>query len=93
MALECELLESCGFFNKYQPTEEMACRWFIQEYCRGPRMVKCRRMAYRLQHGTSPPDDMLPSGRMIAPKQNGDNLPEKGDIPGAIATIHSADTP
>lgn len=62
---ECELLPKCGFFKKYQSTDEFACIGFISMYCRGPRMAECKRMQYRLEHGTPPPDDMLPTGSTL----------------------------
>jgi hypothetical protein len=71
MTLECESLERCGFFKKYQDTDELACKGFINMYCRGPQRPECKRMEYRLQHGTPPSDDMLPSGAMIAQKIEG----------------------
>ena len=65
MTEECELLETCGFFKKYGLTKDLACRGFIRMYCRGPRMGECLRKQFRLEHGTPPPDDMMPSGRAI----------------------------
>jgi len=66
MAQECELLGSCGFFKKYQTTNELACRGLIQNYCKGPKMDQCKRKEYRQQHGKPPSDDMMPSGQMMA---------------------------
>ena len=40
---ECELLEKCGFFNKYKETKELACKGFIVKYCTGSDMDKCER--------------------------------------------------
>lgn len=65
MAEECELLATCGFFKKYQATNDLACQDFIAKYCRGPQMARCGRKVYRDRHGMAPPDDMLPSGRML----------------------------
>ena len=66
---ECELLEKCGFFKKYGTTKELACKGFILQYCRGPKMDQCKRKEYRLKHGVPPSDDMLPSGLMIVEKE------------------------
>ncbi len=63
--VECELLETCGFFRVYSDTLDMACRGFIKTYCKGERMDECKRKEYRLQHGEPPVDDMLPTGQMI----------------------------
>jgi hypothetical protein len=68
MAQECELLERCGFFKQCQPSKDLACRGFIQQYCRGPKVNDCKRMEYRLEHGMPPSDDMLPNGQEIALK-------------------------
>jgi hypothetical protein len=66
MAQECELLEKCGFFQKYQASKDLVCKGFIIEYCKGPKMQECKRLEYRQQHGSPPSDDMMPSGKMIA---------------------------
>ena len=63
--VDCELLEKCGFFNKYQDTQNMACRGFIKSYCKGAKMDECERKKYRQAHGVSPDDDMMPSGQFI----------------------------
>jgi hypothetical protein len=65
MSQECELLEKCGFFKKYQSTKELACKGFIISYCKGSDMDDCMRKKYRQEHGTPPSDDMMPNGRMI----------------------------
>ena len=62
MAQECELLEKCGFFKKHQSSNDLACKGFINQYCRGARMNECKRKEYRKQHGAPPSDDMTPSG-------------------------------
>jgi len=62
---ECELLSNCGFFRKYCQTKVLACQGFISMYCKGDKMKDCKRMAYKIAHGSPPPDDMLPSGQMI----------------------------
>jgi len=60
----CELLEKCGFFKKYEQSKAAACKGFISLYCRGPKMMECQRKAYRQKHGAPPPDNMMPSGQM-----------------------------
>lgn len=62
---DCELLNRCGFFRKYQDTLDLACRGFMNMYCRGPKMKDCLRMRYRAEHGAPPEDDMLPTGQMM----------------------------
>lgn len=67
--MECDLLETCGFFKKYQGTLDMACRGFIKTFCTGERMNECKRKAYRLEHGQPPIDHMLPSGQIMPKEQ------------------------
>ena len=68
MPRECELFEQCGFFKKHMSTQELACRGFILQYCKGPKLDQCKRRAYQQEHGTAPSDDMLPSGQTVAIK-------------------------
>jgi hypothetical protein len=65
MIQECELLEKCGFFKKFQTTKDLACKGFMIQFCRGPKMSDCVRKRYRQEHGTPPSDDMMPNGKMI----------------------------
>jgi hypothetical protein len=67
---DCFLLDRCGFFRKYEHTQDLACRGFTNAYCRGAKQVDCSRMKYRAQHGCPPEDDMLPSGQTM-PKHLG----------------------
>ncbi|MDH3998425.1 MAG: hypothetical protein OET90_06260 [Desulfuromonadales bacterium] len=62
---DCELLDVCGFFKKYNDTINLACRGFVKTYCRGDKMNECERKKYRLEHGAPPADDMLPTGQMM----------------------------
>lgn len=64
MDKECENLAKCSFFNKFNATREAACRGFISQYCQGPKQDKCKRKTYRQEHGTPPPEDMLPTGQI-----------------------------
>ena len=68
MAKDCSLLDKCGFFKKYQAAKDLACKGFVQQYCTGPKMNECMRLKYRLEHGTPPPDDMMPTGRTVVDK-------------------------
>ena len=65
MAQECDSLPKCGFFKKYDSANNLACRGFIAQYCKGSKMDQCKRKDYKKAHGTPPPDDMMPSGQMI----------------------------
>lgn len=62
---DCELLETCGFFQKYQDNLDLACRGFIKTFCTGPRMDDCKRKEFRRENGAPPVDDMLPSGQLM----------------------------
>lgn len=63
--MACELLNTCGFFRKYQNSLDLACRGFIKSYCTGPKLDDCERKRYRKEHGTPPEDDMMPSGQIM----------------------------
>lgn len=63
--VECELLETCGFFKKYNDTLNLACRGFVKTYCKGPKMDECLRKEYRLKNGHPPTDAMLPTGQKM----------------------------
>ena len=65
MEIDCESLGKCGFFNKYQSTKSLACKGFIQQYCKGTKQNICKRKTYRMEHGQPPSDDMMPSGQII----------------------------
>ncbi|MBN1942714.1 MAG: hypothetical protein JW849_05400 [Phycisphaerae bacterium] len=65
MAQDCELLSKCGFFKKYGASKELACKGFVQQYCKGPKQNDCERKKYRLQNGKPPADDMMPSGQTM----------------------------
>ena len=65
MAEECELLQRCGFFEKYSATKDVACRGLIKVYCRGEKMNQCKRKEYSKEHGHAPSDDMMPTGHKI----------------------------
>ena len=62
---DCEMLPNCGFFHKYRDTLDLACRGFMNAYCRGERQSDCRRREHRARFGVAPSDDMLPSGQMM----------------------------
>jgi hypothetical protein len=66
MKAECELLATCGYFEKYQHSKETLCQGWIRQYCCGPLMDECKRKIYRREKGEAPPVDMMPSGH-IAP--------------------------
>lgn len=68
--MDCELVDRCGFFRKYKDSQDLACRGFMNMYCRGAKQGDCVRMKYRKEHGCPPDDDMLPSGQTM-PKHLG----------------------
>ena len=37
MSQECEKLTMCGFFKKYGEVKDLACRGFINQYCKGEK--------------------------------------------------------
>jgi hypothetical protein len=64
---DCPRLAKCGFFKKHGVASSLACQGFVLGYCRGPRQVQCQRLEHLRKHGSPPPDDMMPSGQMLAP--------------------------
>ena len=67
---DCHLVDRCGFLRKYQNSLDLACRGFMNSYCRGAKQPDCARLKFRTEHGCPPEDDMLPSGQ-IMPKELG----------------------
>jgi len=65
---DCEHIVGCGFFKKYQSTKDMACQGFILLYCKGTKKEVCKRREHRQKTGTPPPDNMSPSGVVLADK-------------------------
>lgn len=63
--MDCGLLDTCGFFRKYDSSLDLACRGFIKTYCKGDNMEQCERKKYRDEHGIPPEDDMMPSGQIM----------------------------
>lgn len=68
MAQECELLANCGFFKAHQASNDLACKGFIKQYCRGPLMNQCKRKEYRQKNGVAPADNMMPNGALLTPQ-------------------------
>ena len=62
---ECELLKTCGFFEKYEKISKVACKGLIDLYCRGPKQNECKRKEYRLATGNPPDVSMMPNGKML----------------------------
>jgi hypothetical protein len=63
---DCENLSVCGFFKKHMDTKALACQGFIRQYCKGDKQNHCKRKIFKQEHGAAAPDDMLPSGQMMA---------------------------
>jgi hypothetical protein len=63
---DCESIDRCGFFKKYQSSKVLACKGFTSLFCKGPKMNDCKRKEFRQTHGTPPPDDMMPNGQTVA---------------------------
>ena len=63
--MECELIDTCGFFAKYRDSKDISCQAFIRIYCQGERSHDCKRKKYRDKYKTFPVDDMMPHGTII----------------------------
>jgi hypothetical protein len=66
VAQTCENLDKCGFFKQHGGENDLACKWYIREYCNGSKQAECKRKQYKQENGTPPADDMLPSGQAIS---------------------------
>ena len=42
MAQECEKLETCGFFIKDGEVKDLACRGFVNQYCRETKWTNAK---------------------------------------------------
>jgi hypothetical protein len=67
----CELLAKCGFFKKYQAVNDLACRGFIGQYCKGPKISQCARKKYREEYGKPPVNDMKGLRQTFFLRRNG----------------------
>jgi hypothetical protein len=63
--MECELLDTCGFFTKYHESKDMSCQTFIRVYCQGEKRNECKRKKFSAKYGISPLDNMMPHGTMV----------------------------
>ena len=61
----CERLKRCGFFKKYNDSNELACLGFISRYCKGNKMTECQRKSFFEINGYAPLDNMLPNGKLL----------------------------
>jgi hypothetical protein len=67
MAHECKMLPFCGFLKKHGSDNDLAGLWFRSEYCAGEKQEECKRKEYMIEQGKMPPDDMAPTGDILAP--------------------------
>jgi hypothetical protein len=66
MMAECERLETCGFFRKYQKSHAGACRTLIETYClKKESSERCVRKKLFQETGSSPDDDVMPTGQTV----------------------------
>jgi len=66
MAENCELLEKCGFFNKFQGNSEVVKAGWIRAFCQTKdRSETCKRKQIRRQTGSPPADNMAPTGKLV----------------------------
>jgi hypothetical protein len=61
----CEKFDACGFVTKYGSSNHIDCRGFVNSFCKGSKMQDCARLAFFKKHNCAPPDDMLPSGKIM----------------------------
>ena len=67
MPENCELLDKCGFFNKFLgPKDELRKEW--SDYICGDKQKsdQCQRKKFRKQTDNLPPDNMSPMGKLLS---------------------------
>lgn len=62
MTKECEKLQDCPFFTKYQEQAVFQTEDFKRFFCAGPLVEKCVRRDHQRIFGSLPSDDLAPSG-------------------------------
>jgi hypothetical protein len=63
---ECELLEKCGFFNKFKGNSEVVRQGWMRMFCEDKgKSDNCERKKMRKQTGKPPLDNMTPNGTII----------------------------
>jgi hypothetical protein len=65
MEIICENLPYCGFIKKHGEANNLAIQGFVSLYCKGPRLIDCKRLEYIENNGAPPPEDMMPNGANI----------------------------
>lgn len=62
----CARLDKCGFFTAYKGNSEVTRAGWITMFCKNAaKCGDCARKRYFAAHGTPPPDNMAPTGRML----------------------------
>jgi len=62
---KCEFLSKCAFYRTYAKSPGIAWKGFVTVYCLGSRQKECKRKEFFTCRGTSPPQNMLPSGQLL----------------------------
>jgi len=65
MDIICENLSTCGFVRNYENVNNLVVKGYIMLYCKSEKMMDCKRLEYIENHGTPPPSEMLPTGKMM----------------------------
>jgi hypothetical protein len=67
MSQTCEMFDKCGFFNKFDGNPEVVKQGLIRLYCMNEiKSDTCERKKYRKKMGCLPPDNMSPTGKLLA---------------------------
>jgi len=66
MADSCENLDTCGFFINYKGNSEVIKQGWIRMFCESDvKSEKCKRKQIKRETGSSPVDNMAPTGDMV----------------------------
>ena len=66
MQADCEFLDECLFFLKYNNRESIAWKGLIRIYCKGGLPFLCERRRRFLDTGRQPGENTMPTGKLVS---------------------------
>ena len=64
--VNCELLDTCGFFLNFKGNSEVVKKGWIKNFCESQeKSESCERKIFRKKNGHPPLDNMAPTGKMV----------------------------
>lgn len=66
MGDQCELIEKCGFFLRYNKRSDAVVQGWIKMFCESKvKATQCQRKKIKDATGAPPPDNMTPTGTIL----------------------------